>query len=72
MEGYERASEAMIWVSGYNTTVDEIGRAVGQMLAVSRRIYQRAFTEFISGVIRGNFRAGLPRPFGVTVVLLKS
>jgi len=28
--------------------------------------------EFISGVIGGHFRAGLPRPFGITVVLLKS
>ena len=39
---------------------------------IVRRIYRRGFTEFTSGVIRGNFRAGLPRSFGVTVVLLKS
>jgi len=46
--------------------------ATAPQLRTHRRIYRRGFTEFISGVIRGNFRARLPRPFGVTVVLLKS
>jgi len=45
---------------------------LSQFQFACRRIYRRDFTEFISGVIRGNLRAGLPRPFGVTVVLIKS
>jgi len=44
----------------------------GECKEMDRRINRRGFTEFISGVIRGNFRAGLPPPVGVTVVLLKS
>ena len=30
----------------------------------NRRIYWRGFAELISGVIRGNFCAGLPPPLG--------
>lgn len=32
--GFERANEAMVWISGYNTHVDEVARAVGQLLAL--------------------------------------
>jgi hypothetical protein len=33
--GYEQVDEAVVWVSGFNTTVEEVSRAVGQLLGLA-------------------------------------
>lgn len=33
--GFEQIDEVMVWVSGFNTTVEEVSRAVGQLLGLA-------------------------------------
>lgn len=35
VSGFARSTEALVWICGYNTCVEEVGRAVGQFIALA-------------------------------------